>query len=104
MDYAYELRDDPLILGPYGPPVHITRKPSEYLRRIYFDTVCYHAPALECAIKTAGADRLIFATDSPMLIARKQRGLDLLRGLDLGAAEKAKMLGGTASMLLKLTY
>ena len=21
MDYAYELRDNPLILGPYGPPV-----------------------------------------------------------------------------------
>ena len=34
MDYAYELRDDPVILGPYGPPLHITRKPSDYLRRI----------------------------------------------------------------------
>jgi hypothetical protein len=28
MDYAYELRDNPVILGPYGPPVHITRKPA----------------------------------------------------------------------------
>jgi aminocarboxymuconate-semialdehyde decarboxylase len=102
MDYAYELRDDPLILGPYGPPLHITRKPSDYLRAIYFDTVCYHAPALECAIKTVGAERLIFGTDSPMLIALKQRGLDLVRGVDLGAAEKEQMLGGTAAMLLKL--
>ena len=74
MDYAYELRDNPLILGPYGPPVHITRKPSEYLRMMYFDTVAYHAPAIECAIKTVGADRLIFGTDSPMLVALKQRG------------------------------
>ena len=79
MDYAYELRDDPFILGPYGPPLHITRKPSDYLRGIYFDTVCYHAPAVECAIKTVGADRLIFGTDSPMLVALKQRGLDLVR-------------------------
>jgi aminocarboxymuconate-semialdehyde decarboxylase len=102
MDYAYELRDDPLILGPYGPPVHITRKPSDYLRMIYLDTVCYHAPAVECAIKTVGADRLIFGTDSPMLVALKQRGLDLVRGLDLDAAEKERMLGGTARMLLKL--
>ncbi len=39
MDYAYELRDNPLILGPYGPPIYITRKPSDYLRMIYFDTV-----------------------------------------------------------------
>ena len=60
MDYAYELRDNPLILGPYGPPIYITRKPSDYLRMIYFDTVSYHAPAVECAIKTVGADRLIF--------------------------------------------
>ena len=101
MDYAYELRDDPVILGPYGPPLHITRKPSDYLRMIYFDTVCYHAPAVECAINTVGADRLIFGTDSPMLIALKQRGLDLVRQLDLGAADKEKVLSGTARMLLK---
>jgi predicted TIM-barrel fold metal-dependent hydrolase len=102
MDYAYELRDDPVILGPYGPPLHITRKPSDYLRRIYFDTVCYHAPALECAIKTVGTDRLIFGTDSPMLMALKQRGLDLVRNLDLGAADKERLLSGTAKKLLKL--
>jgi hypothetical protein len=37
-----------------------------------------------------------------MLVALKQRGLDLVRNLDLGAAEKDKILGGTARMLLKL--
>jgi aminocarboxymuconate-semialdehyde decarboxylase len=102
MDYAYELRDNPLILGPYGPPLHITRKPSDYLRMIYFDTVCYHAPAAECTLKTVGADRLIFGTDSPMLVELKQRGLDLIGQLGLGAAEKDMMLGGTAQTLLKL--
>jgi aminocarboxymuconate-semialdehyde decarboxylase len=102
MDYAYELRDDPLILGPYGPPLYITRKPSDYLHAIYLDTVSYHAPAVECAIKTAGAGRLIFGTDSPMLLALKQRGLDLVRQLELSAADKQKILGGTAKMLLKL--
>src|ERR1700722_1310272 len=102
MDYAYERRDNPLILGPYGPPLHITRKPSDYLRMIYFDTVCYHAPAAECTITTVGADRLIFGTDSPMLVALKQRGLDLIGQLGLGAAEKDMMLGGTAKTLLKL--
>jgi aminocarboxymuconate-semialdehyde decarboxylase len=102
MDYAYELRDNPLILGPYGPPLYITRRPSEYLRMIYFDTVSYHAPAVECAIKTVGADRLIFGTDSPMLIALKRRGLDLIGEVGLDAAEKAMVLGGTARRLLKL--
>jgi aminocarboxymuconate-semialdehyde decarboxylase len=102
MDYAYELRDNPLILGPYGPPIHITRKPSDYLRMIWFDTVSYHAPAVKCTIETVGADRLIFGTDSPMLVALKQRGLDLIDQLGLNAADKAKVLGGTAKMLLKL--
>jgi aminocarboxymuconate-semialdehyde decarboxylase len=102
MDYAYELRDNPLILGPYGPPLYITRKPSEYLRTIYFDTVSYHAPGVECAIKTVGADRLIFGTDSPMLIALKRRGLDLIGEVGLDDAEKEKVLGGTAKRLLKL--
>jgi len=102
MDYAYELRDDPLILGPYGPPLHITRKPSEYLRMMFFDTVSYHAPAVECTIKTVGADRLIFGTDSPMLVALKRRGLDLIGELGLDAKNKEKVLGGTAKKLLKL--
>ena len=102
MDYAYELRDDPLILGPYGPPVYIRRKPSDYLRMIYLDSVCYHAPAAECAIKTVGVDRLIFGTDSPQLIALKQRGLDLIGQLGLNAQDKDKVLGGTAKVLLKL--
>jgi aminocarboxymuconate-semialdehyde decarboxylase len=102
MEYANELRDNPLILGPYGPPVHITRKPSDYLRMIYFDTVSYHAPAVECAIKTVGVDRLIFGTDSPMLVALKKRGLDLIDQIGLNAADKQKVLGGTAKMLLKL--
>jgi len=102
MDYAYELRDNPLILGPYGPPIYITRKPSDYLRGIYFDTVCYHAPAVECAIKTVGADRLIFGTDSPMMLALKKRGRDLIDQVDLNHADKAKVLGATAKMLLKL--
>src|SRR5215472_7927257 len=102
MDYAYELRDDPTILGPYGPPVHITRKPSEYLRTIYLDSVCYHAPAAECALKTIGVDRLIFGTDSPQLVALKRRGLDLIGELGLKPADKEMVLGGTAKMLLKL--
>lgn len=102
MDYAYELRGNPLILGPYGPPIHITRKPSEYLRMMYFDSVAYHAPAIKCLIETVGADRLIFGTDSPMMVELKQRGRDVIDQLGLNAQDKAKVLGDTARTLLKI--
>src|ERR1700716_2677205 len=59
MDYAYELGEEAFFLGSYEP-LRIARKPSDYLRMMYFDTVSYHAPAIECAIKTIGVDRLVF--------------------------------------------
>jgi predicted TIM-barrel fold metal-dependent hydrolase len=69
---------------------------------MYFDTVSYHAPAVECALKTVGVDRLIFGTDSPMLLTLKQKGLDVIDELALGNEDKAKILGRTAKQLLKL--
>jgi predicted TIM-barrel fold metal-dependent hydrolase len=45
---------------------------------------------------------MIFGTDSPQLIALKQRGLDLIDELGLNAADKEKVLSGTAKKLLKL--
>lgn len=102
MDYAYELRENPVILGPYGPPVYITKKPSEYLRMMYFDTVAYHAPAIKCAIETVGADRLIFGTDSPQLVELKRQGRDVIDQVGLDAETKKMVLGGTARTLLKI--
>jgi hypothetical protein len=37
-----------------------------------------------------------------MLLALKQRGLDVIEELDLDDASKAKIVGGTAKKLLKL--
>ena len=37
-----------------------------------------------------------------MLVALKQRGLDLVRELELDDAAKERILSGTARMLLKL--
>jgi aminocarboxymuconate-semialdehyde decarboxylase len=101
MDYAYELGEEAFFLGSYAP-MRITRKPGDYLRMMYFDTVSYHAPAIECAIKTIGANRLVFGTDSPMLLALKQKGIDVITELGLDPASQEMIFSGTAKKLLKL--
>jgi len=101
MDYAYALGDDAFFLGSYEP-MRISRKPGEYLKMIYMDTVSYHSPAIECAIKTIGADRLVFGSDAPMLLGLKQQAIDVINALGLPPADRELILSGTAKKLLKL--
>jgi predicted TIM-barrel fold metal-dependent hydrolase len=101
MDYAYELGEEAFFLGNYEP-LRIKRKPSDYLKMTYMDTVAYHAPAVECAIKTIGADRLLFGSDAPMLISLKGQALAMIDELGLAADGREQILGGTAKRLLKL--
>jgi aminocarboxymuconate-semialdehyde decarboxylase len=44
---------------------HITRRPSEYLRELTYDTVSTNVPALRCAFSTFGSGRFVFGTDYP---------------------------------------
>jgi aminocarboxymuconate-semialdehyde decarboxylase len=101
MDYAYEMEDEGFFLGSYEPML-IDKKPSDYLRMMYFDTVSYHAPAIRCAADTIGADRLLFGTDSPMLLSLKQKGIDVIDAAGFSKPEKEAVLGGTAQSLLGL--
>jgi aminocarboxymuconate-semialdehyde decarboxylase len=101
MDYAYEMQEEAFFLGPYEPML-IKKKPSEYLKMMYLDSTCYHAPALRCGLETVGADHVIFGTDAPPLTMLKPRGLKLVQDLEIPAAEKAKILAGNAARLLKL--
>ncbi len=101
MDYAWEMRDDAYFLGDYEPML-ITRKPSDYLKMMYMDTTSYHAPAIRCAADTIGADRLVFGSDCPMLLTLKSKALSVIDELNLPAAQKANVLGGTAQMLMKI--
>ncbi|MDB5570975.1 MAG: TIM-barrel fold metal-dependent hydrolase [Hyphomicrobiales bacterium] len=46
---------------------HITRLPSEYAKRLYYDTTAFDRNALELAVKTVGASQLMFGTDDPFI-------------------------------------
>ncbi len=101
MDYAYEMQEEAFFLGPYEPML-IKKRPSEYLKMMYLDSTCYHAPALRCGLETVGAEHVIFGTDAPPLTMLKPRGLKLVQDLEIPAPDKAKILAGNAARLLKL--
>jgi aminocarboxymuconate-semialdehyde decarboxylase len=100
MDYAYELGDKASGLGPYEPLL-IGKKPSDYLRELSFDTVCYHPPALTCAYQTVGAKRLLFGSDAPPLLPLLPRAKQIIEEFPLTNEERADIFGANALKLLQ---
>jgi aminocarboxymuconate-semialdehyde decarboxylase len=100
MDYAYELGDRASGLGPYEPML-ITKKPSEYLKRLYMDTVCYHPPALACAYQTVGAKQLLFGSDAPPLLPLLPRAKQIIEDFPLTDDERADIFSRNALALLR---
>ncbi|MCC6890437.1 MAG: amidohydrolase [Hyphomicrobiales bacterium] len=101
MDYAYELLDFSVFLGPYEPML-IKHAPSHYLKMMYFDSACYAAPAVECCLKTVGEDHFLFGTDSPPMVPLKKKGFEMMSKIGMTPAQYAKVMGGNAARLLKI--
>jgi aminocarboxymuconate-semialdehyde decarboxylase len=100
MDYAYELGDQASGLGSYEPML-ITKRPSDYLKKLYMDTVCYHPPALACAYQTVGAKRLLFGSDAPPLLPLLPRAKRIIEEFPLTDEERADIFRPNALKLLE---
>jgi aminocarboxymuconate-semialdehyde decarboxylase len=81
---------------------NISTRPSEYLKRCYYDTVNFNPDAIELAIKFAGSDHILAGSDYPHQIGSIPKMLDALGKVDVTAEEKEMILGGNAAKLLKL--
>jgi aminocarboxymuconate-semialdehyde decarboxylase len=79
---------------------HISRPPSEYLKRFYYDTVNFDLNALRLAIDFAGVDQLLAGSDYPHLIGSLDKMKESIRGLGLDAHDEAKIFGGNAKRIL----
>ena len=77
---------------------YITRLPSEYAKRLYYDTCSFYGPTLMMAHGIVGPERLLWGSDDPY-IGADTRHVDLL---PIPQADKALILGGNAARLFKL--
>ena len=75
---------------------YISKLPSEYGKRLYYDTCAFGEAALMLAIGSVGASQILFGTDDPFI------GADTVHVTRLPIADDAKaaILGGNAMRML----
>jgi aminocarboxymuconate-semialdehyde decarboxylase len=79
---------------------NLTRKPSEYLREFYYDTVNFDPRCLRLAIDFAGIDHIVAGSDYPHMIGSLDKMLESIRALALSPEDEQKVLGGNARRIL----
>jgi len=94
MDHGWQVRSE--------ARVHITRPPSAYLRRFYYDCIVYTEPALRFLIDSVGADRVVFGTDWPYDMALDWPVAWVLGMKGLSQEEKEAILWKNLERLLGL--
>lgn len=93
--------DHACFVSPAGcnPQIALKKKPTEYLRQIYFDTLVFTPEALRHLAVEVGTSQLVVGTDHPY--PWEEKGVDhVLNTPGLSDAEKVAILGGNAAKLL----
>jgi aminocarboxymuconate-semialdehyde decarboxylase len=81
----------------------IRAMPTEYLKRLYFDSLVYTHPQLEYLVRQYGADRVLMGTDYPADLGEIDP-IGFIEGAPgLSADERAAILGLNAARLLGIT-
>ena len=95
-DFGCPTRPDLCPGGTHGP---IKKRPSEYLKQLYFDTMVFNTEGVRHLAAEVGVDRLVVGTDYPYPWTKTAVDL-ILQTPGLSDADKAAILGGTAARLL----
>ncbi len=93
LDHSYTLRPELKKIVP--------QKPSEYLKKIYFDTIVHSVAALQYLVGVVGAERVVVGTDYPMAMGDFEPVAKVLQ-LNLPALQRELILGGNAALALSL--
>jgi len=81
---------------------NISRAPSSYLKKFYFDTVNFDPRALELAVSFAGASQILAGSDYPHQIGSIPKMLQSLQDMRIPEESRQMILGGNAKRLLQL--
>lgn len=78
----------------------LDKKPTEYLKQLYYDAVCYHSPSISCTKEFVGEYHMLFGTDHPFSISNPEMYYESFKNLD----DQTKQLirNGNAQTLLNL--
>jgi aminocarboxymuconate-semialdehyde decarboxylase len=79
---------------------HIDELPSRYLTRLYYDTVTFSPNNLTMLRDLVGSDHMVMGSDFPHLLGAVDRAVPSIRSLSIPAAERDRILGGTALSIL----
>ncbi len=80
--------------------VRISASPSNYLKKIYYDSVVFQQESLELAIKVGGEDKVLYGSDYPHNIG-DMKGC-LARVDALPPAQRDAVRGSNAARIFKL--
>ncbi len=94
MDHAYRVRPE--------CHDHITRPPSYYMKKIYYDTMVFGEAQLEHLVKLWGESHVVIGTDYPYDMGYYKPVDFIERTKSLTRKQKDAILGGNAAKLLGL--
>jgi len=94
LDHSYGLRP--------GLKNSVPRKPSEYLAKLYFDTIVHSVAALQYLIRVVEAERVVIGTDYPMAMG-DFAPVQKIQQLNLSETERDQVLGANAARALNLS-
>ena len=95
--------DHACMVGPKGcnPEIRLKKKPSEYLKQVYFDSLVFSPEAIRHLAAQVGASRIVLGSDYPY--PWQLSPVDHIFACEsLSDAEKADILGRTAARLFNL--
>lgn len=77
---------------------HITKLPSEFAKKFWYDTCSFFPPFIEMVAGIVGTGRMMFGTDYPFI----DRDDAHVSALSFDATDKKAILGGNAKALFRL--